>query len=261
MKLKHILLFFGILIFNLVLSQDKIETSIQYKLEYKTDSLANNYEVENFILLANKEKAYFLSTVSYVKDSLLVKSNNEITEEIRNLYTPNDYYILLEPSKTLVQHFQPTNSTKIFYDSNPKFNWVLKNETKLIHGIKCRKAITKQFGRKWEAWYTEEYPFPVGPYKFFGLPGLILKINDTKKYYNFEAFRIKKYKNKTFSLNTSQYLKTDAKKFWEVYNKDKYSLDPIFDTMEFEDESVKPTMKKNLQNQHKKDNNPLELTH
>ncbi len=34
------------------------------------------------------------------------------------------------------------------------------------------------FGRNYSAWYTFELPLPFGPYKFGGLPGMIVQIQD-----------------------------------------------------------------------------------
>ena len=43
----------------------------------------------------------------------------------------------------------------------------------------AQKATTSYGGRDWIAWFTAEIPFQDGPYKFYGLPGLIVKMEDT----------------------------------------------------------------------------------
>ncbi len=42
----------------------------------------------------------------------------------------------------------------------------------------AQKAITNFGGREWTAWFSTDLPFQDGPYKFYGLPGLIVKIED-----------------------------------------------------------------------------------
>lgn len=40
-------------------------------------------------------------------------------------------------------------------------------------------------GRKWAAWFTPDVPLNFGPYKFQGLPGLIVSVSDAKSHYSF----------------------------------------------------------------------------
>ena len=42
------------------------------------------------------------------------------------------------------------------------------------------------------AWFTSEIPISEGPWKFHGLPGLIVKLHDTKRHYEFELVSFKK---------------------------------------------------------------------
>ena len=95
-------------------------------------------------------------------------------------------------------------------DSLPNWNWKLQNETKKIGEYTCYKAISvtpvtqedkdayeKQMKEKSESatqfmfieepkermitvWYTPEIPVSQGPGDFWGLPGLILEVNDDK---------------------------------------------------------------------------------
>lgn len=45
--------------------------------------------------------------------------------------------------------------------------------------------MTKMGGRDWVAWFTNDIPIQDGPYKFCGLPGLIIKIEDDTKTHKF----------------------------------------------------------------------------
>lgn len=69
----------------------------------------------------------------------------------------------------------------LLYEDKVSHNWKLYNEVQTIANFKCHKATTNFRGRKYEVWYTTEVPVNFGPWKFNGLPGLILKVNDTTK--------------------------------------------------------------------------------
>jgi GLPGLI family protein len=90
--------------------------------------------------------------------------------------------------------------SKVFLvkDDLVKYDWKLTGETKNIGTYTCYKAIfereientnmdmvdgdlkevTKKEMRKTIAWYTPEVPVNNGPGNYWGLPGLILEIND-----------------------------------------------------------------------------------
>ncbi|OJX50906.1 MAG: hypothetical protein BGO88_06820 [Flavobacterium sp. 38-13] len=95
-------------------------------------------------------------------------------------------------------------------DSLPKWDWKLVNETKKIGNYTCYKAIavipvTKEAMESYEkmknkksegktqlftpsepkektitVWYTPEIPVSHGPAEYWGLPGLIMEVNDAK---------------------------------------------------------------------------------
>ncbi len=63
--------------------------------------------------------------------------------------------------------------------------WELKEDVCNILGYDCKKAVTTFKGREYIAWYSSDIPVDAGPYKFRGLPGLILKIENSD--YSWEA--------------------------------------------------------------------------
>lgn len=67
----------------------------------------------------------------------------------------------------------------------PEISWDLRPDTMTIAGYLCQKAEGKYAGRKWIAWFTEEIPSPVGPWKLRGLPGLIIMAQDSENIHSF----------------------------------------------------------------------------
>lgn len=58
----------------------------------------------------------------------------------------------------------------------PTFDWILIYESQEILGFNVQKAKTTYNGREIIAWYTDSIKIIDGPWKFSGLPGLILKV-------------------------------------------------------------------------------------
>lgn len=81
-----------------------------------------------------------------------------------------------------------------YEEEEPSFNWVLTGEAKQIGSLNCKRATCSFRGRDWEAWYTEEIPIPEGPWKFCGLPGLIVQIRDTEGHHVFTLNKIRETK-------------------------------------------------------------------
>lgn len=61
------------------------------------------------------------------------------------------------------------------------FDWRITNESKVIGSFTSTKATTTFRGRNYIAWFTTEVPKDIGPWKFHGLPGLILEVYDEER--------------------------------------------------------------------------------
>jgi GLPGLI family protein len=83
------------------------------------------------------------------------------------------------------------NSKDSYYkEKTPKQDWTFQNETATVAGYLCKKAVCKFRGRNYTAWYAPDIPIGNGPWKFGGLPGLILKVYDRDKFYVAECVRV-----------------------------------------------------------------------
>ncbi|MDR2682416.1 MAG: GLPGLI family protein, partial [Dysgonamonadaceae bacterium] len=108
----------------------------------------------------------------------------------------------------------------------PVQEWTIDDKaTKDILGYACRRAECDFRGRKYIAWYSDEIPVSDGPWKFGGLPGLILEVGDSEGHYQFALVGIHSHATRAITLPDVQYNKTSRNKYY--LTKRKYDTDPI----------------------------------
>jgi GLPGLI family protein len=80
----------------------------------------------------------------------------------------------------------------VITDSIHSLPWKLNTDTVTILGHLCKKATAISPRNKISiiAWYCEDIPLPIGPDKFDGLPGAILKIDMDNGFNTFTATKI-----------------------------------------------------------------------
>jgi GLPGLI family protein len=103
----------------------------------------------------------------------------------------------------------------------PEQTWNLLDDTLTIVGYLCQKATCSFRGRDYIAWFATEIPISNGPWKFGGLPGLILKIYDTDDFYTWECIGIEYYQVKYFikKYNYVNYKKMNRKELIKLLKK------------------------------------------
>lgn len=106
---------------------------------------------------------------------------------------------------------------------NREMKWNILPEKEKIGEFETQKAETFMFGRKWTAWFAQEIPIQDGPYKFRGLPGLIVKVSDPKNTHVFELKGVKK-----LSTKEEWSSETDKKRFRSLIKIDDQKFKRIF---------------------------------
>jgi GLPGLI family protein len=97
--------------------------------------------------------------------------------------------------------------------------WEISDDTLTVIGYLCQKAECRFRGRNYTAWFAVDIPINNGPWKFGGLPGLILKLYDNDKLYTFECIGIERHKQKYPIMKYDHYKnmpKMDRKKILKL---------------------------------------------
>jgi GLPGLI family protein len=244
-------------------------TRFVYEYESVPDSLEiSETEKYTMFLDVNKKGSLFFDSRKYNLDSIKANINMFATP-------PPPIMMKLKPIDYRIEKSYPKYETAfIISDFNVKDDrkqvWKLEKETDKYLEMSVQKATTNFAGRTWVAWFTTEIPIPDGPYKFCGLPGLILKIEDSTSSHRFTLVGIKNNipdyeypaKNSGAQLNIS--LK-DYKKIIQEYREDPvkdYRLDVLKNLDAEETAKAMQGIKeyeKILKEQVKKDNNIIEI--
>ena len=182
---------------------DSANIQITYSLVFVPDSSKMNETLnDRKVLLIGNSVQHFYSYYSRFVDSIVTaqskKGGNErlpdfpdkVCAEWYNIY--NNYP---EGKQTVVEHIT-TLQMHVYKEDLADFpKWNITTETLTILNYFCYKAVCYYHGRIWEAWFTMDIPINAGPWKLRGLPGLILKANDSRQHYVFECIGIEKLKH------------------------------------------------------------------
>ena len=172
---------------------------VHYMKTSVADTLKNRSYSDPMTLRVGKTSAMFYPTKMMWADSLL-RTNYVLYEKLHREMNPlgqSEYKPLgglereylfrnINDGETMVyrkmggEAYSYTESTEI-----PA--WQILSETKEVMGYSCQLASCDFRGRRWYAWFSTDIPVNEGPWKLFGLPGLVLEAWDSKKHYAYKA--------------------------------------------------------------------------
>ncbi|KFF12385.1 hypothetical protein IW15_12580 [Chryseobacterium soli] len=179
---KNILLF-------LLLSVVAHAQTNRFFYEYKYIPDSNNKEdvkKEIMFLDINKNGSSYYSHDKFVSDSIgkadlerqLKSGSGNLNVNKREKPGQVSYKVTKDypDFKTYLFKSISTDQYKVKEDKKPE--WKILPDKQKIGEYNAQKATTSYGGREWTAWFASDIPFQDGPYKFYGLPGLIVKIED-----------------------------------------------------------------------------------
>lgn len=196
-----------------------------YDVVYLKDSTSTITTKENYILDIGSNETKYYTYDFFVADSLI---NNNIPFPKEMKLNTSDIISHKNNSNEFSQYDLLENTVLQLHTTDFQ-KWNLSNEKKKVNNLNLQKATTNYGGRNWIAWFSEEIPFQEGPYKFHGLPGLIVKIYDDKNNYRFELVKSEKINENEENQFIEMSKKMGIPISWEKYKttKLKYYESPI----------------------------------
>lgn len=201
----------------------------EYRMEGKGEK-GNISRVFNCILQIGEEQSRFSDYAAFRLDSVkqmkgvdegtIMKFQSELFKE-ENYFDQLVFNSVPKAKFTVSADMVPDRYC--YEEKAPAMEWTMQEGTETVCGYECRKASAEYGGRQWTVWYAEEIPVPFGPWKLAGLPGLVLKAEDSEGNHRFTATTFREATGEIVPDGTPNMIKTSHEKFVErknLYDKD-----------------------------------------
>lgn len=185
---------------------------IEVSYSYRTISPKGVELTTDYRLLANPHQSKYFNPQSEQIDSLCStpqgKAQFDEAQEtamksmlaqgmidVRKLPHKTTYlYVVKSAPDSTITVYDDLSAKELVYYTEPysEMTWTIGENTKNILGYDCTEATTDYHGRTWTAWFTPDIPISDGPWKFHGLPGLILEVSEPSGLYTFTAEGLEK---------------------------------------------------------------------
>lgn len=163
-----------------------------YKVKFIPQKGNIKERIEYSHLKINKFESYYLPARK-MNDSLRI-------EEIFLNFT-------IYQSNSRIKYYGTFNDLKFYFEEKANSKWaIIPNSTSTYKNYKTLQAKIKLDGRDWIATFAPDIPISSGPYKFQGLPGLIINVYSEDKEYSFEMVGLLNTKKET-TLKFTNYKK------------------------------------------------------
>lgn len=167
--------------------QTEARTMQEFKPSHGEKVLEIGYHSSKFYSYYNERRTAINDSMTVLGASL-AQIMSEIDRQLTGFKDNDEYKVFKNfPKKgTLTGTHQVASDFK-YTEPMEQPEWQLQRGDTLILDYPCKKASTTFRGRTWNVWYTPDIPVQEGPWKLYGLPGLILYAADADSYYTFKC--------------------------------------------------------------------------
>jgi GLPGLI family protein len=214
MKLKPkkvIIILIGVISSHIASGQGTYEIAYKHLHQIDTSKPLSKAYTKDALLIGNSMKSIYVYNVGTTNPKDTIKVDYRNFQELLNAANEGkiagtqkatisggipfdkfgDQILFEKKSDSLYSRVKMIKEYVLVAEKRQTINWQLSDDEKKIQGFNCKKATGTYRGRNYTAWYSSEIPIPEGPYKFKGLPGLILEIEDDREELKIWADNIK----------------------------------------------------------------------
>ncbi len=214
------------------------------KVEYKESAPAwsrpGNTKTNTMLLIAGTEGSKYFNEMSQYVDSMTstpegkkrlqqIQMKAWVTQAPDGSITVNKnngdapykkvhtYVVKNTAGSTATVYGQWALESLVYTEPLDEMAWtIVEDSTRTVLNYECLLGETYYHGRRWKAWFTPEIPLQDGPWKFHGLPGLILLVETPEALFRFEAVGLETTDEQIPPMyQTESYSKTERKKALE----------------------------------------------
>lgn len=175
---------------------------------------SSTWRIDTMTLDIGDIYSHYYGMKQFQKDSILRQSLNipniqsisvikNMTENEFNQSGPNSIESSSGERSQIFRNKKTNEFTTLFVlpFSNEKYRckekielkWEIENDTATILGYLCQKARVNFRGREYIVWFAPSIALNEGPWKFSGLPGMIVKVNDVENQFRFSLIGIESH--------------------------------------------------------------------
>ena len=199
---------------------------VSYRMHYQQRP-ENEHPMEDLLLLeVGSRRTKFYSYKTWQTDSLVrVTPPEQIMANLGSFHSGVRDELFRDQTTGRLTHTDQIGMDHLLYSEPlPAIDWELEEGGRTILGYACRRARCTFRGRSYEAWYAPEIAVSAGPWKFGGLPGLILAIRDDSGVLDLEATGVEQ-RIEPIRMTERNYMKTNRRKYLEL--KQRAMTDPV----------------------------------
>lgn len=219
MKFNLALLVTFVFFCNLKAQEKNVSFSIEYKYSLNQSEFTQFYQARSLLTFNKTSSLYEIDHTNSFKESFS-KQNGE-GQLTYSLKAKENEYVYKDFIQNEIYYSNLISMQKFnIKDSLSQLKWTLNNKHKEILGYTCQEATALFGGRFYIAYFTTDIPVPNGPWRFHGLPGVILEIYSIDKIFKIEATAIQVKNEKLEIVNPFEEGKLISwNKFLSLYKK------------------------------------------
>ncbi len=241
---------------------------VHYNFTFQGDTTdSNSKKTVHMVLMIEGQNSYFLDW-NYIKQDSINKSISDGTTSpdkllgnLNKLPKPDLNFVLKKKNSTSqIAYYERIGGGAYFFEEDNDFQWKITNDRIRLGGYQVQKATCRFKGRNYTAWYSNDLPISDGPYKFKGLPGLILRISDDDDYFNFTVLSMGKAVKESYELrqfrNARKIEKNDFIELKQLFIANPFAF-PVGENINI-DQLNKERILRNAEQNTKRPRNPME---
>lgn len=193
---------------------DTTKITIRYNFKYKLHHTDKSYFEDIRVLQIGTRVIKEFSEIAFRGDSLATiyaKKGMNIQSNPNGIFPYELFYNIGEKRLDVKCRLSGQSGVLLYQPRHRDIEWEYSQEDcEPIHGYTCNKATAVYAGRHYTAWYTIDVPTQYGPYRFMGLPGMVVKLEESTKMYEWQLISVNaKSRQPVFNYTYDEEIETD----------------------------------------------------